>query len=515
MIPATIDADHPRLKTGISGFDQITQGGLVPAHLYLIKGSPGSGKTTLGLQFLLEGLREGEVCLYVSLSETSDELLDTIKSHGWLPGSLIIYELFPRVEFPSTSDLYTFFHASEIELTQTMARLEETIEKTRPQRLVIDSLTELRLITRDPLILRRHLAALKSSCMKHSITVFMLIDLRTSNRQLGLQTLAHGVIHLDQTANQYGGLRRRFKVIKLRGSDFLGGVHDFIIQKGGITLFSRSYYVHPHLKFEHENISSGVADLDNMLGGGVDRGSATLLMGQAGVGKSNIVTRFVWQSAHLGKRCSVFIFDEQYKTYLKRASGLGHDLQGFIDQGLLTIKKVEQTTLTPGEFNSLVRTAADPGGAQVIVIDSLDSYKNVIPTEKFLMIQLNELISYLSSLGITTFLTTAQHGLVVSTVPTTWPNLSVNFLADAVILLQYFETAGRIRKAISVIKKRTGPFDNAIHELAFMNGKGLKIGAALNKFQGIITGVPTYLGPIHELLDVEGLNDSPATASPH
>jgi len=391
MIPATIDADRPRLKTGISGFDQITRGGLVPSRLYLIKGSPGSGKTTLGLQFLLEGLREGEVCLYVSLSETSDELLDTIKSHGWSIGSLIIYELFSRVEFPSTSDQYTFFHASEIELTQTMARLEEMLEKTRPQRIVIDSLTELRLITKDPLLLRRQLAALKSYCMKHSITVLMLIDLRTSNRQLGLLTLAHGVIQLEQTANHFGGLRRRFKVIKLRGSDFLGGVHDFFIQKGGINLFPRSYYRHPQREFEHENISSGVEDLDRMLGGGVDRGSATLIMGQAGVGKSNISTQFIWQSAHLGKRCHAFIFDEQYTTYLKRASGLGYDLQGFIDQGLVTITKVEQTTLTPGEFNSLVRTAADKDGAQVVVIDSLENYMNVIPSEKFLMIQLHEL----------------------------------------------------------------------------------------------------------------------------
>jgi circadian clock protein KaiC len=514
MIPASIGADSPRVKTGISGFDQITQGGLVQSHLYLVKGSPGSGKTTLGLQFLLEGLREGEVCLYLTLSETTDELLDTIRSHGWSPGSLIIYELFSRVEFPPTSDQYTFFHASEIELTQTMARLEETIEKTRPQRIIIDSLTELRLITRDPLLLRRHLAALKSYCMKNAITVLMLIDLRTSNRQLGLQTLAHGVIHLDQVNNQFGGLRRRFKVIKLRGSDFLGGVHDFIIQKGGIKLFPRSYYMHPQLEFEHENISSGLEDLDHMLGGGVDRGSATLIMGQAGVGKSNIATQFVWQSAHLGKRCSVFIFDEQYRTYLKRASGLGHDLQGFIDQGLITIEKVEPSALSPGEFINLVRTAADAGGAQVIVIDSLDGYMNVIPTEKFLMIQLHELMSYLSNLGITTFLTTAQHGLVVSSVRT-GPRLSVSFLADSVILLQYFEAAGRIRKAISIVKKRTGAIDNSIHELAFIDGKGLRIGAALNKFQGVLTGVPTYLGPIHELFEVEGSNDSLTTSSPH
>ena len=514
MIPATIGTDPTRVKTGISGFDQITQGGLVQSHLYLVKGSPGSGKTTLGLQFLLEGLREGEVCLYITLSETSDELLDTIKSHGWSPGSLIIYELFSRVEFPPNSDQYTFFHASEIELTQTMARLEETIEKIRPQRIIIDSITELRLITRDPLLLRRHLAALKSYCMKNSITVLMLIDLRTSNRQLGLQTLAHGVIHLDQISNQCGGLRRRFKVIKLRGSDFLGGVHDFIIQKGGIKLFPRSYYTHPQLKFEHENISSGLDDLDHMLGGGVDRGSSTLLMGQAGVGKSNIATQFVWQSAHLGKKCSVFIFDEQYRTYLKRASGLGHDLQGFIDQGLLTIETIEQSSLSPGEFINLVRTAADVGGAQVIVIDSLDGYMSVIPTEKFLMIQLHELISYLSSLGITTFLTTARHGIFGGSLRT-GANLTVSILADTVILLQYFEAAGRIRKAISIIKKRTGPIDNSIHELAFIDGNGLKIGAALNKFQGILTGTPTYLGPITELIEVEGSNDFPATASPH
>ena len=514
MIPATIGADHPRLKTGISGLDQITQGGLVQSHLYLIKGPPGSGKTTLGLQFLLEGLREGEVCLYVTLSETSDELLDTIRSHGWSPGSLIIYELFSRIEFPPTSDQYTFFHASEIELTQTMARLEETIEKTRPQRIIIDSLTELRLITRDPLLLRRHLAALKSYCMKNVITVLMLIDLRTSNRQLGLQTLAHGVIHLDQITNQFGGLRRRFKVIKLRGSDFLGGVHDFIIQKGGIKLFPRSYYTHHQPEFEHENISSGLEDLDHMLEGGVDRGTSTLIMGQAGVGKSNITMQFVWESARQGKRCSVFLFDEQYRTYLKRASGLGHDLQGFIDQGLLTIEKVEPNNLSPGEFINLVRTAADVGGAQVIVIDSLDGYMNVIPNEKFLMIQLHELISYLSSLGITTFLTTARHGLFTSSLRM-GPNLTVSFLADTVILLQYFEAAGKIRKAISIIKKRTGPIDNSIHELAFIDGTGLKIGAALNKFQGILSSAPTYLGPIAELIEMEGSHDSLTTTSPH
>ena len=514
MVSTPTLAQRPRLKTGMPGLDQILKGGLPKSQLYLLRGSPGSGKTTFGLQFLLEGTNQGEVCLFVTLAETSAELQEQIASHGWSLGTLLIYELFPAADSLAANDQYTFFHASEIELTQTMARLEETIERIRPQRVVIDSLTELRLITRDPLLLRRHLAALKSYFTKKSITVLLLNDFHTSHRQLGMQTLAHGVIQLDQITTQFGSQRRRLKVIKIRGSDFIGGAHEFIIDKGGLKVFPRAYFKSVYAKLVGETLSSGLKELDNMLHGGVERGTATLIMGQPGVGKSSIAAQFVWNFAKHGLRCSVFLFDEQRSSYLKRAAGLGHDIQSFIDQGLITVEKVEPSSLSPGEFINRIRTAVDATSADVILIDSLDGYMNVLPTEKFLMVQLHELLGYLSGRGITTFLTTAQHGLVVSALRMS-SNLAISFLSDALILLQYFEAGGKIRKAISVIKKRSGPIDNAIHELAFVDGEGLYVGACLNKFQGILTGVPNYLGPIEELFNLEGPNGTLTAPSPH
>ena len=495
-----------KLKTGITGLDEILMGGLNKVGIYLITGNPGSGKTTMGLQFLLEGARLGERCLYITLSESIDELRDAASSHNWSLAGIHIYELFPARESHKEDEIYTFFHTSEIELTQATNRLEGLIQELEPQRVVLDSLTELRLITKSALLMRRQISQLKSIICKRAITCLVLNDFRPGQRDVGLQTVAHGVIHLEHSPSQSGCQRRRLSVVKMRGSDFVGGIHDSIIAKGGIIVYPRNYVISkPQSIASEELVSSGNEQLDHMLSDGIASGSATLIMGQAGVGKSSIATQFVFNFVNREKKAAIFLFDERPKSYLRRAAGLGLDLQDFINRKLLTVNEIDTATLSPGEFIHNIRGAVDCQGAEMLVIDSLDGYLNALPTERYLLIQLHKLLGYLANFGITTFLTSTQHGLVVSSLSRV-SNLTVSFLADNIILLQYFEAAGRIRKAISVIKKRTGDFDNALHEMALMSGQGFKIGNPLSKFQGVLSGIPNYLGAPEELINFESTN---------
>lgn len=504
-----------KIKTGIDGIDDILQGGLPANHVYLLEGEPGSGKTTFGLQFLLAGAAQGESCLYITLSESKEDLIKTAASHGWDLSSVTVHELFPENEQVLDEGSYTFFHASEIELAQTTKSLESLIEQLNPQRVVIDSLSELRLIANDRLLFRRQLTTLKSLLVKKRCTMLLIDDIKEEQQFNDLESLVHGVIQLKVTCGDYGPARFSLRVLKLRGTSFYSGYHDFVIAKGGIVAFPRvlittgpSPSVIPGLR------STGCKEFDALLGGGVDPGSTTLISGQPGVGKSSIASQFISNFAASGGKSLVLLFDETVESYIKRSRELGHDLQQFINQGLISIFKAEPSNISPGEIIHRLHRAITAEGFQMLVIDSLDGYLDALSSEKVLILQLHDLLTYLSGRGVTVIIVTAQHGFIASLLRDT-PNIPVSYLADTILILRYFEAAGRVRRAIIVIKKRTGTHADAIHQIALVSGVGLKVGEPLHKFQGILTGVPQYLGPIEDLFKAEAEDGGADESAPH
>lgn len=478
------------VATGIKGLDDILGGGLPSNRLYLIQGDPGAGKTTLALQFLLEGERRGEKGLYVTLSETEEELRAVAQSHRWSLDNIILHELSRTEERLASAEQNTFFRPSEVELNEATQPVLEVVEKHKPTRIVFDSLSEMRLLAGDPLRYRRQILTLKQFFVGRHCTVLLLDDRTSAPCDLQLQSLAHGVISLEQVAPEYGMERRRMRVVKLRGLRFRGGFHDFTIQTGGLRVFPRLVAAEHHADFKAETISSGIEKLDSLLGGGLDRGTSSLFMGPAGAGKSALATHYAATAGVRGERTSVFIFDESEKTFLARAASLHTDVQRHVDEGRIMLRRVNPAELSPGEFAHMVRESVEEDESRIVVIDSLNGYLNAMSEERALLLQLHELLTYLSRRGVVTIMIVAQHGLVGTGMDSP---VDVSYLADTVLLLRYFENAGAIRQAVSVMKKRHGSHERTIRELRLASD-GIHVGDPLTAFEGVLTGTPRYHG---------------------
>jgi circadian clock protein KaiC len=475
------------VSTGIEGLDVILRGGLPENRLYLVEGEPGTGKTTLALQFLLEGGRSGEPGLYVTLSESSGELRAVARSHGWTLDGVALYELAPTTESPSAEDEYTILHPSEVELGETTSAVLHEVDRTNPARVVFDSLSEIRLLAREPLRYRRQILALKQFFVGRQCTVLLLDDQTADRSDLQLHSISHGVIRLEQLATEFGAERRRLRITKLRGLDFRGGYHDFRIVTGGMRVFSRMVATEHRALQNGGIVESGVPELDALLGGGLIRGTSALLMGPAGAGKSIVATQYATSAATRGHHAMIYLFDEQVGTSLVRADALGLPLRSHLEGGRITLQQVDPAQLSPGEFIQGVREGVEHDDARVVVIDSLNGLLASMPEERSLIVQLHELLSFLNQRGVVTLILMAQHGLIGSmSTP-----VDVTYLADTVILFRYFEVTGEVRRAISVMKNRTGQHERTIRELHF--GPGVQVGPPLTQFQGVLSGIPTIV----------------------
>ena len=471
-------------------------GGLAADRVFLVEGSPGTGKTTLALQFLLEGVSRGETALYVTLAESRHELEAVAASHGWSLDGVEIVELTPPDDVLDPETRYTVFHPSDVELDQTVRRIYEAVERLKPVRVVIDSLSEMRILAQDTLRLRRQVLGLKHFFTGRGSTVLLLDDLRSGDSELHFASIAHGVIMLEQLAMEYGGERRRLRVAKLRGHRFRGGYHDFAIQTGGLVVYPRLVAAEHDQLASEGVLSSGNEPVDRLLGGGLEQGSCTLLIGPAGVGKTVLTTEFALAAAARGQRVMFFLFDERLRAFLTRARGLELDIAAAAESGNFVIRQIDPTQVSPGEFAHLVVEAVERDGAEVVVVDSLTGYLNAMPGERLLHIHLHELLSYLGQKGVTTLITLAQHGPFAGQAHST----DLSYLADSMILLRFFEAYGQVRQAMSVLKKRSGAHEQTIREFRIQKG-GIAVGEPLRSFQGVLTGVPQYLGAEGPLLE--------------
>ena len=491
---------HPTLAaTGVAGLDDVLGGGLPVNRLYLFDGAPGTGKTTIALQFLLEGVKHGERGLYVTLSESREELTEVAASHGWSLDEVEVFDL-PAEAEGGAAEGYTIFHPAEVELQQTIDSMFAAVERSGATRVVLDSLSEMRLLARDPLRFRRQILALKQFFSGRNCTVLLLDDKTAPEGDLQLQSLAHGVVELEHIALEYGAERRRLQVMKLRGRRFTGGFHDFRILTGGLAVFPRIDAETPHPADGGRLIGSGSAELDQQLGGGLPGGTSLLITGPAGTGKSVLATQYACAAAERGEKVQFYLFDERRATFLARAEALGMDVSEFLDKGQIRITQIEPTQLSPGEFANHVVNAVENEGARMIVIDSINGYMQSMPEERLLPTQVHEMLSYLSNRGVTSLLTLVQHGIFGSPVDEA---ADVSYLADTVILLRYFEVTGSVRQAISVVKKRSGDHERTIRECRIGHG-GLLVGPPLHGFQGVLTGVPEYVGAAGPLMPRRG-----------
>lgn len=497
-----------KIKSGIPGVDDILMGGLPQPALYLLEGDPGSGKTTFGFQFVLEGARQGENALYVSLSESISDLQNSAQSHGWSLDQIILHELFSPADLPQDPQEHTFFPAAEIEATQIFKGFEELMARVQPKRLVIDSLSDLRLIVKNPLLLRRQIMAIKRLASQWQCTTLLLDDVvsrKPSQGEYGMDLLSvvHGVFQLKYQVTDCGTAHRSLCVVKMRGSDFHGGFNETIIARGGLRVFPRGvFHYDRNLPEFKDRIKTGVAELDQMLGGGFDRGTSNIIMGQAGVGKSTLSCLFAHHDLKSGYQAAIFLFDETKRSYLKRAKALAMRMEEYLSLGKLTLRKIESSALSPGEMIDAIRHEVEKNQAKLIVIDSLDGYFNTMPSEKHLLNHMHDLLAYLNAKNVTTILCSSQHGFIGQSLTEPQP-FPVSYLTDNLIFLRFFEAGGRMRRAIAVVKHRCGTHDHYIHDMAIVDGVGLQVGGPLAKFQGILTGTPTYLGPIEELIKVE------------
>jgi circadian clock protein KaiC len=491
LAPQPPDFPEKRLRTGVEGLDDILHGGLPKGHLYLVEGDPGTGKTTLALQFLLEGAKNGENGMYITLSESKQELEQVARSHGWSLDALTIYEMVPSDEdlFPEAQ--YTVFHPSEVELADTITAIVEQIAQVNPERVVFDSLSEFRMLARDPLRYRRQILALKRHFAGRHSTVLLLDD-RTAEgaHDLQLESIAHGVINVQSLERDFGIKRRRIEIRKLRGSRFREGFHDYCIHTGGAVVYPRLIASEHKPGLDPHPVLSGLPELDELFCGGIDSGTSTLLMGPAGCGKSTIALRYAVSSAQRGQKAAIFTFDESLSTMIQRARGLGMDPADFLANGSLEIHQVDPAELSPGELIARIRRLVDEQNLRVLVLDSLNGFLNAMPHELFLEMQLHELLSYLGQQGVATLITLAQHGFV----GTTQAPVDVSYIADSVLLFRYYERAGTVRQSLSVVKKRSGPHERTIRELILANG-AVKVGPPLHDFEGVLSGHPRYIGP--------------------
>jgi circadian clock protein KaiC len=497
---SSLDTDlSADLSTGIVGLDEILMGGLTPRRLYLLEGAPGSGKTTLALNFLLEGAARGEPVLYVTLSETATELRAVAASHGWDLKNIEVFDLGSASDLLSHEREQTLLHPWEVELGEVVKLITDEVERVKPRRVVFDSLSELRLLAQDPLRYRRQVLALKQYFAGRNITVILVDDLTASNggRDTHLHSLCHAVITLERLTLDFGATRRRLLVQKYRGVAYRGGFHDFVIRSGGLDVFPRLVASEHDTAFIGEPTQSGVADLDNLLNGGPLRGTTTLISGPAGAGKTTLALQYVAAACARGEHATIYEFDERIGTLLLRSRTLGMDLQPHIDSGCLRLQQVDPAELSPGEFATMVRREIDHRACRMIVVDSISGYLTAMPQEQQLMLQMHEMLSYLNRSGVVTFLINPQQSLLGTL---HMGGVNVSYIADTVLMLRFFEAEGRIRKALSVLKNRAGPHEDAIRELR-IGGGGVRVGPPLTQFRGVLTGTPEFVGARAALME--------------
>jgi circadian clock protein KaiC len=497
--PTTVSTDHPdeRCASGVEGLDDILAGGLPRDCFYLVQGDPGSGKTTLALQFLLEGLRRGEKVFYITLSETKQELFKVARSHGWSLDKIPVLDLSAVENLLRPEAQTTVFHPSEVELTKVSQLLLDEVRKAQPARVAFDSLSEFRLMAETALRYRRQLLTLKQQFAKFKSTVLLLDDKMNKAGVIDphVLSLTHGVIDMEQLSPDYGTSRRRLRISKLRAVKFREGYHDYIIATGGLRVFPRMIAAEHHTKFRHAPVSSGIRQLDSLCGGGLDRGTTTLIRGPAGTGKSTLVLQYAMQLAKKGERSMIFAFDETRSVMLSRAKAMGFELEKAIERGTIMVQQVDPAELSPGEFAVRILRGVE-AGCKLVAIDSLNGYLNAMPGEKYLINQLHELTSYLNQQGVITLLVLAQPGLISATKTP----VDLSYLSDTVVSLRYFEAYGEVKQAIAMFKKRSGPHESTIREFKLRPGKGIAVGEPLREFQGMLTGLPVFRGSEKQIM---------------
>ncbi|MEO7641263.1 MAG: ATPase domain-containing protein [Ramlibacter sp.] len=496
-VPSLIP-DQARASTGISGLDDVLGGGLPANHLYLVEGTPGAGKTTLGLQFLRRGVEAGETGLYITLSETASELRTVAASHGWTLDGVEIFELVTQEGLGPDAE-QTILHPSEIELGETTRGVMAAAGRIKPRRVVFDSLSEMRLLAQNSLRYRRQVLALKSFFATSGCTVLLLDDRSAANDDLQLHSISHGVISLDQRVDQYGPERRSLRVMKMRGIAFRGGEHDFNLETGGLAVFPRLVAAEHRTDFEASMVSTGSRELDNLLGGGLARGSNTLFSGPSGVGKTSTAISCVLTALKRGEKAAYYLFDEGLGTLLIRSRALGMDISAYLRSGQLRIHTLDPAEVSPGEFANMVRQAVEAEQASTIVIDSLNAYLQAMPGDKYLLLQMHELLTYLNQRGIVTLLILAQHGVLGAI----RSDVDLSYLSDAILLFRFFEARGSLLKAVSVVKSRISEHELTIREFR-LGSQGVQVGQALDDFEGVMTGVASYHGKSPLLADGDG-----------
>jgi circadian clock protein KaiC len=477
------------LSTGVSGLDTILGGGLVAGRIYVIEGEPGTGKTTTGLQFLAEGVRRGEEVLYITLAESVEELSAVSASHGWDMSGIRIHEVLPPPDLLKPEQQYTMFHASEVEMAGMLQQILAGVEEHKPARVVLDSLSELQLLADTALRYRRQVLALKQFFSSRQCTVMLLDDRTASTADLQVRSIAHGVIQFEQLVKDYGAERRRVRVIKYRGRNFIGGLHDYEIVRGGLTVFPRLVAADTRSVRERSQLKSGLDALDKLLGGGVEEGTSTLIAGPPGTGKSSLAAQFVSACMQRGERAAMFLFEESISSLLHRCDGMNMKLREAMATGQLSIQQIDPAELSPGKFASVVRAAAD-NGARVVVIDSLNGYMHAVPDERFLTTHMHELLTFLGQLGVVTLLVGVHQdmfGLGLSS------GREASYLTDNILMLRYYEAQGEVRQAVSVFKKRGSLHERTIRSFS-MSSQGIHVGEVLRGYRGILTGVPVEIG---------------------
>src|SRR6266853_6160018 len=483
-----------RASTGIPGLDEVLLGGFLAENVYLIQGNPGSGKTTLGVHFLMEGVRHEETGLYVTLSESEKDIQAIAKSHGWSMDGIALYVEAASTRFKAEEES-TVFPTDEVELIETTDRVYEEVQRLQPRRVVLDSLSELRLMAKDPRRYRRQILSLKQFFSQRMCTVLLLDDQTAQDRDLQLQSIAHAVIELQRLDQPYGVARRQLRIIKMRGSKFRDGAHDYVIQRGGLVVFPRLVAAEHRGDWFPECLPSGLVELDALLGGGLGRGTSALLMGPPGAGKSALLMQCAFSRLEQGEAVACFVFEESRERFLNRAAGFGRELRSHVDAGRLMLRQIDPAELSPGEFAHILKASVEEHGVRMVIIDSLNGYLNAMPNERFLMLHMHELLMYLNQQGVLTLMTMTQHGVLA---PMQSP-VDVSHLADNVILLRYFEAQGELKQAISVVKNRDNSHDRTIREFQ-ITPTGIRIGQPLRQFRGVLSGVPVYSGK-EKLLD--------------